>query len=83
MWAIKKTRQLLYGIPFVVIRDHQPLKNLESLSNKVNRVQRWFDVVSAYTYTFAYRPGTANSDADLMSRLSLPVSSDDVMLMFG
>ena len=50
IWADKKNRQLFYGIPFVVVSDHQPLKNLESLLTKVNRVQRSFDFLSAYTY---------------------------------
>ena len=49
VWAIKKNRQLFYGIPFVVVTDHQPLKNMESLATKVNRVQRWFEFLSAYT----------------------------------
>ena len=50
VWAIRKNRQLFYGIPFVVVSDHQPLKNMENLSTKVNRVQRWFDFLSAYIY---------------------------------
>ena len=40
VWAVKNNRQLLYGIPFVVVSDHQPLQNLEKLAQKVNRVQR-------------------------------------------
>ena len=51
VWAIKKNRQLFYGIPFVVASDHQPLKNLESLSTKVNRVQplvRFFECLHVY-----------------------------------
>ena len=51
VWAIKKNRQLFYDIPFVVVSYHQPLKNLESLSTKVNRVQRWFDFLSCLLYT--------------------------------
>ena len=84
IYAIKKNRQLFYGIPFVIITDHQPLKNLESLATKVNRVQRWFDFLSAYTYELIYRPGTANANADMMSRLPLPATvadeTDDVRL---
>ena len=77
VWAVKKNRQLFYGIPFVVVSDHQPLKNLESLSTKVNRVQRWYDFLSAYTYTLEYRPGKQNGNADLMSRLPLPATEAD------
>ena len=71
VWAVKKNRQLFYGIPFVGVSDHQPLKNLESLSTKVNRVQRWLDFLSAYTYTleYLYRPGESNGNSDLLSRL--------------
>lgn len=45
--------------------DHQPVKNLEGVSTKVNPVQRWFDFLSTYTYTLAYLPETANSIAGL------------------
>ena len=34
MRAIKRNRQILYGTPFGVETDHQPLQNLESLSDK-------------------------------------------------
>ena len=76
VWAVKKNRQLFYGIPFVVMSDHQPLKNLESLATKVNRVQKWYDLLSAYTYKLVYRPGRMNGNADLMSRLPLPATKD-------
>ena len=72
--AVKKNRQLFYGIPFVVVSDHQPLKNLESLSTKVNRVQRWFDFLSACTYTLDYRQGKNNGNSDLLSRFRFVVT---------
>ena len=37
-----------------VVSDHQPLKKIESLSTKVNRVRRWYDFLSGYTYTSKY-----------------------------
>ena len=77
VWAVKKNRQLFYGIPFVVVSDHQLLKNLESSSTKVYRVQRWFDSLSAYTYTLEYGPGQSNDNADLLSRLPLPATKAD------
>ena len=40
VWAVKSNSQLFYGIFFVVVSDHQPLKHLASLASKVNRVQR-------------------------------------------
>ena len=55
--AVKTICQLFYGIPFVVVSYHQPLKKVESLAAKVNRVPRWFGVLNAYTYQRVYRPG--------------------------
>ena len=52
-WA-KKYRQWFYGTHFIVVSDHQPLKKIESLSTKVNRVRRWYDFLSGYTYTSKY-----------------------------
>ena len=60
-----------------MVSDHQPLKNLESLATKVNRVQRWFDFLSTYNYKLAYRPGRLNGNADLLSRLPLPGAHDE------
>ena len=77
MWAIKKNRTLFYGIPFEIYSDHQPLRNLGSLAEKNNRVQRWYDFLSAYTYELKYRPGRENLNADLMSRLPLPATPAD------
>ena len=55
--AVKTICQLFYGIPLVVVSYHQPLKKVESLAAKVNRVPRWFGVLNAYTYQRVYRPG--------------------------
>lgn len=70
--AIKHSHKPFYGIPFVIESDHQPLTNLASLAEKVNRVQHWFEFLRAYKYKLGYRPGKASSNADLMSRLPLP-----------
>lgn len=72
VWAVKKNRKLFYGISFVVVGDHRPLNNFESLAAKLNRVQREVDMFSAYTYEPGYRPGTSKGKTDLMSRLPLP-----------
>ena len=57
VWPVKKNRQLFYGIPFMVVSGNQPLKNLESLATRVNRVQRWSDFLSAYNFKLVCRPG--------------------------
>ena len=72
VWAIKKNRPPFYGIPFEIYTDHQPLRNLLSLAEKVLRVQRWDDFLSAYTYEMKYKPGRVNANADILSRLPQP-----------
>lgn len=77
VWAVKKNRQLFYGMPFVVVTDRQPLKTLESLATKANRAQRWYDFLTAYTYTLEYRPVNYNDNADELSRLPSPATKAD------
>ena len=78
VWAIKRNRQMFYGIPFEVETDHQPLQNLASLSDKSNRVQRWFDFLNAYTFKLKHRSKNANANADVLSRLPLPATAEDI-----
>lgn len=35
VWAVKKNRQLFYGIAFVVVSDYQPLKNSRAYRQKL------------------------------------------------
>ena len=78
IWAIKRNRQMFYGIPFEVETDHQPLQNLASLSDKSNRVQRWFVFLNAYIFTLKHRSKNANANADVLSRLPLPATVEDL-----
>ena len=78
VWAIKRNRQMFYGIRFEVETDHQPLQNLASLSDKRNRVQRWFDFLNAYTFKLKHRSKNANANADVLSRLPLPATAEDL-----
>ena len=75
--AVKKNRQLFYGISFIVESDHQPIQNMESLAVKVNRVQIWYDFLSADTYKLVYRPGRPNGNPDLMPRMPLPATDEE------
>ena len=41
------------------------------------RVQRWLEFLSSFNYTLVYRKGTANANADFLSRLPLPATDAD------
>lgn len=77
VWTVKKNRTLFYGIPFQNFSDHQPSRNFGSLAEKTNRVQRWYDFLSAYTFELKYKPGRENLVADMLSRLPLPATKAD------
>ena len=78
VWAITRDRQMFHGIPFEVETYHQPLQNLASLSDKSNILQIWFGFLSAYTFTLMYRSKNANANADVLSRLPLPATAEDL-----
>lgn len=77
VFGVKKFHQYLYGRPFTLITDHQPLttilgpkKGIPSLA--AARLQRWAILLSAYKYTIKYKTSQAHSNADGLSRLPLP-----------
>ncbi|CAB1109315.1 unnamed protein product [Ectocarpus sp. CCAP 1310/34] len=60
VWAIRKLRDCLYGIPFEAFTDHKPLLSFFSMGEKKPRVQRMGDFLSAYSFTLSYRKGKDN-----------------------
>ena len=76
IFAVNKFHQYLYGRPFIIYSDHQPLKYLFHESRQVPplafaRIQRWSLTLSAYQYTVKHRPGTQMCNSDALSRLPL------------
>ena len=77
VWAIKRLRQYLFQIPFIIYTDHQALQQLPKIGEHKARVQRWLEFLTAYPYTIKYRRGSANANADFLSRLPLPATDAD------
>ena len=76
-WSIKRLRGYLWGASFRIFSDHKALESLAKVAEHNPRVQRWLEFLTACQYTLEYRKGSANSNADFLSRLPLPVSEDD------
>ena len=77
VFGVKKFHFYLFGRKFTIYSDHKPLQHLFSESRPVPslasaRIQRWALTLSAYNYVISHRAGTANSNADGLSRLPLP-----------
>ena len=77
VFGVKKFHFYLFGRKFTIYSDHKSLQYLFSESRPVPslasaRIQRWALTLSAYNYVISHRAGTANSNADGLSRLPLP-----------
>ena len=83
VFAVKKFHQYLFGYRFTIFTDHKPLLGLfgeeKGLPGEVSgRILRWALLLSAYNYVLKYRPGVDHANCDGISRLPLPLDSEDV-----
>lgn len=67
-WAVtERFREYLLGAKFVVYTDNNPLSHLQTA--KLPAVeQRWASQLAVFDFELKYRPGTANRNADALSR---------------
>ncbi|MCP3661980.1 MAG: DDE-type integrase/transposase/recombinase, partial [Gammaproteobacteria bacterium] len=73
-WAILKFKHYLYGQPFVLVTDHQPLKWVfEAKEQATNRLDRLKLKVGVYITQMEvmYKRGETHTNADAMSRFFL------------
>ena len=85
VFSVKRFHQYLYGTHFTLYSDHKPLERLLSESRQVppmasTRIQHWSLTLSAYQNTIKHRAGTRMANADALSRLPLPQTSQIVPL---
>lgn len=77
VWAVKSFRNYLHGVQFSVYTDHAPLQWLMGCHTLSGQYARWALTLQEYDMKIHHRPGTANANADALSRLPQP-STDDV-----
>ena len=77
VWALKCLRGYLWGTKFRIFSDHKALESIGKVGNHNARVQRLLEILTAFDYTLEYRKGSANVNADFMSRLPKPASEHD------
>ena len=83
VFGVKRFHQYLAGRKFTINSDHKPLQTLFSETRPVPvlasaRIQRWAQLLGAYDYVIAYKPGDQLANADSLSRLPLPEAPMDV-----
>ncbi|CAB1114482.1 unnamed protein product [Ectocarpus sp. CCAP 1310/34] len=77
VWAIKRLRGYLWLTKFIIYSDHKALESIGKVGEHNARVQRWLEFLSNFTYTLKYRKGSANGNADNISRLPVPAQDTD------
>lgn len=81
IFGVKKFYYYLYGRPFTLYVDHQPLVQILSPSKSpstltTTRMQHYALFLQAFSYKIKYKNTKQHSNADAMSRLPLSTESD-------
>ncbi len=68
-WAVLELRYYLLGRKFTLITDHAPLQWMARAKDTNARVTRWFLALQDFHFVIRHRAGTANANADGLSRV--------------
>ena len=68
VWALGFFHSYLYGQHFVSETDHQPLKWLQQMKNKNQRLIRWALSLQPFKFDIRHRAGAQHNNADGLSR---------------
>uniref|UniRef100_A0A9J7WVK0 ribonuclease H n=1 Tax=Cyprinus carpio carpio TaxID=630221 RepID=A0A9J7WVK0_CYPCA len=68
-WAVLELHYYLLGRQFTLITDHAPLQWMARAKDTNARVTRWFFALQDFHFTVQHRAGTANANADGLSRI--------------
>jgi len=67
-WAVQKFQNFLFGKPFALETDHQPLRYLGKAQFQNGRLMRWALTLQPYRFTIRAIKGKDNVGADFLSR---------------
>ena len=71
--ACRRFHHFLWGVPFTIHTDHQPLVSVFKRKTKSPRMNRWVIEMQDYRFKVEYRPGKNNEVADQLSRPVRPI----------
>ncbi|PIL32326.1 hypothetical protein GSI_05572 [Ganoderma sinense ZZ0214-1] len=76
--ALEDWRHYLEGLPepFDIVTDHRNLEYWQTAQNLSRRQARWSLYLSRFDFRLSHKPGTTNTQADPLSRLSIHQVTD-------
>ena len=69
VWGFKRFHLCLYGVPFILQTDHEPLKYMNSAKFATGRFMRWAMFLQSYNFKVEAIKGSENVGADYLSRV--------------
>ena len=69
VYCVKYFRPYVYGRHFTINTNHSPLRWLQSVKDSCDRLLRWSLKLQQYDFTVVHRPGRAQRNADVVSRI--------------
>lgn len=69
VWGVRKFEAYLYGRPFVLETDHQPLQYLHSAKLTNGRLMRWAMLLQPFLFSVRVIPGRDSVGEDFLSRV--------------
>jgi hypothetical protein len=67
VWVVSSFWCYLYGSPFTLITDHQPLKFFTESDQLTGKLARWAFILQEYDFDIIHRHGRVNQDVDGLS----------------
>lgn len=77
-YALQKLDHYLHNAEFVIKTDHKPLKYILDAPMQNKKIQLWALGIAGYNCKVEYIAGTANSCADLLSRIPIVESNKEL-----
>lgn len=69
-------RSYLVGSKFKLFTDHEALTFLLKMAEPKGKIARWINELQQFDLEVSHRPGASLRDADAMSRILVPASTD-------
>ena len=78
VWSIRRLRRYLFSVFLQAFTDHECLQQIQKIGETKPRIQNWMEFLSAYNFSLSYRRGEDDANADILSRLPLPPTDEDI-----